>query len=100
MKSFLTILKPPQNGFLMKSNKHDYHAGIKETHFFFLNVCSSGVKHVLKRNKKIVSEMCEEEKIREREEGRGSTAEKAKYWGCYRLTDQETKGIRDDMEAN
>lgn len=44
--------------------------------------------------------MCEEEKIREREEGRGSTAEKAKYWGCYRLTDQETKGIRDDMEAN
>lgn len=41
-----------------------------------------------------------EEKIREREEGRGSIAEKAKYWVFYRRTDQETEGIRDDMEAN
>lgn len=41
-----------------------------------------------------------EEKIREREEGRGSIAEKVKYWVFYRRTDQETEGIRDDMEAN
>ena len=30
----------------------------------------------------------------------GSIAEKAKYWVFYRRTDQETEGIRDDMEAN
>ena len=85
----------------MRGNKHDYHAGNKETKFFFLNVCSSGGKHVLKRNKKIVSGMCEGRKDKGKG-GRksGSIAEKAKYWVFYRRTDQETEGIRDDMEAN
>ena len=58
--------------------------GSKKQKFFFLNVCSSGGKHVLKRNKKIECQECvREEKIREREEGRVSIAEKAQYWGFY-----------------
>lgn len=38
--------------------------------------------------------------MREREGGRSTIAEKAMYWVLYRLTDQETEGLIDGMEAN